>query len=259
MQFNSIDFMMFFPVVTTVYFLVPRKGRLPWLLAASYYFYMRWNPKYALLILFSTVATWLCGLALEWKKRGAYRQTVLALCLLANLAILGFFKYANFALETLDALAHVTGFSGGDVQRRFSLLLPASGQNGHVDQRDVFQPEAVGRVYDGIQRQQHRCSGMSRQNVEQRRGRQQHRRQEPHVFHTYSPGGDGPLPLDRVEPVPLRVPDIIDNINYRGHRAERNEAGQDCRQSVWLKQQSAASRRCEHQEVFDVVVDSHQP
>lgn len=124
MQFNSIDFMMFFPVVTTVYFFAPRKGRLPWLLAASYYFYMSWNPKYALLMLFSTVATWFCSLALERRSGVSYRRTVLVLCLLANLAILGFFKYANFALETLDALAHVMGFSGGDVQRRFSLLLP---------------------------------------------------------------------------------------------------------------------------------------
>ncbi len=127
MQFNSIEFMAFFPVVISVYFIVPRQGRMPWLLAASYYFYMSWNPKYALLMLFSTVITWLCGLALEGedqRKSRLSKQVILALCLLANLAVLGFFKYGNFALETLDALAHLTGFSGGDVQRRFSFLLP---------------------------------------------------------------------------------------------------------------------------------------
>lgn len=131
MQFNSIQFMVFFPVAIAVYFVVPRKLRMPWLLVASYYFYMSWNPKYVVLIGFSTVATWLCGVLLEWTPpwgRGRYsrlhKNALVALCLAANLAILGLFKYGNFALEALDALAHVTGFSGGDVQMRFHYLLP---------------------------------------------------------------------------------------------------------------------------------------
>lgn len=127
MQFNSIQFMIFFPVVIAVYFVVPRKLRMPWVLASSYYFYMSWNPKYAVLIIFSTVITWFCGLLLERanQEKGILSKRVLvALCFLANMAVLGFFKYGNFALETLDALAHVTGFSGGDVQTRIPYLLP---------------------------------------------------------------------------------------------------------------------------------------
>ena len=50
MQFNSVDFMIFFPAVVAVYFVIPRKLREYWLLIASYYFYMGWNAKYALLI-----------------------------------------------------------------------------------------------------------------------------------------------------------------------------------------------------------------
>ena len=125
MQFNSIDFMVFFPLAAAVYFLAPRKGRMPWLLAASYCFYMRWNPKYAVLILFSTAATWLCGLALERAERREgilSRRMVLALCLLVNLAVLAFFKYGNFALESLDGLSRLLG--GGGVARRIPYLLP---------------------------------------------------------------------------------------------------------------------------------------
>ena len=64
MVFNSVDFLVFFPIVVLIYFLVPKKFRYVWLLAASYYFYMSWNPKYAVLIAVSTVLTYLCGIFL---------------------------------------------------------------------------------------------------------------------------------------------------------------------------------------------------
>ena len=62
MLFNSIDFLMFFPVVTILYFLIPKKYRYLWLLVASYYFYMKWEVKYVLLLLFSTTVTYVCGI-----------------------------------------------------------------------------------------------------------------------------------------------------------------------------------------------------
>ena len=65
MLFNSIDFLFFFPVVVFIYLIIPRKLRYLWLLLASYYFYMSWNPKYALLIFFSTLVTWLICLLIE--------------------------------------------------------------------------------------------------------------------------------------------------------------------------------------------------
>ena len=55
MQFNSIDFMLFFPVVIAIYFVIPKKLRGYWLLVTSYFFYMSWNANYALLIGGSTV------------------------------------------------------------------------------------------------------------------------------------------------------------------------------------------------------------
>ena len=65
MLFNSLDFIIFFPVVAFLYFLIPAKGKHVWLLLASYYFYMSWNAGYAVLILCSTVITYTCGRLLE--------------------------------------------------------------------------------------------------------------------------------------------------------------------------------------------------
>ena len=47
MLFNSIDFLIFFPIVTLLYFTLPKRVRWVWLLIASYYFYMSWNPRSA--------------------------------------------------------------------------------------------------------------------------------------------------------------------------------------------------------------------
>ena len=62
MLFNSVDFLIFFPIVVLFYFLIPKKIKYIWLLVASYYFYMCWNRRYALLILLSTIITYLVGL-----------------------------------------------------------------------------------------------------------------------------------------------------------------------------------------------------
>ena len=50
--------MFFFPAVCAVYFVVPKKLRVAWLLACSYVFYMAWNVKYAALMATSTLATY---------------------------------------------------------------------------------------------------------------------------------------------------------------------------------------------------------
>ena len=65
MLFNSVQFLIFFPVVCLIYYAIPKKIRWVWLLLASYYFYMCWNPKYALLMLTSTVITWLSGVFID--------------------------------------------------------------------------------------------------------------------------------------------------------------------------------------------------
>lgn len=65
MLFNSFEYLLYFPIVEVIYFLLSCKYRYIFLLLASYYFYMNWNPKYALLMGFSTVVTYFSGIYLE--------------------------------------------------------------------------------------------------------------------------------------------------------------------------------------------------
>ena len=106
MQFNSFAFLLFFPVVLLVYFLVPRKGRYLWLLLASYVFYMGWSVRYASLLALSTVLTYAGSLVLTAMKDRprAQRRLVLFAVLTANLGILAYYKYANFLLGTFFRL-----------------------------------------------------------------------------------------------------------------------------------------------------------
>ncbi len=111
MIFNSTDFLIFFPFVTLIYYLIPLKIRCYWLLVASYYFYMCWNPKYILLLLSSTIITYLSGLCLEKASRNEDNQNhtlvkkwIVAVSFIINLGILFFFKYANFAIDILTGI-----------------------------------------------------------------------------------------------------------------------------------------------------------
>jgi len=95
MNFNSLSYFTFLPVTLFIYFLFPAKWRNPVLLVLSYLFYMSWNPKYALLILASTIITYVCALLMQ--KRALNRRRLwLALSFTSNLLILFFFKYFNF-------------------------------------------------------------------------------------------------------------------------------------------------------------------
>lgn len=125
MLFNSIDFLIFFPIVIAIYFIIPQKARHIWLLVSSYYFYMSWNPKYALLIIFSTVITYVSSLFIE-KFNMANRHSAKTWCLLgsliSNLSILCVFKYANFFLQNLNKIAIYLNI--GTINKRLDLLLP---------------------------------------------------------------------------------------------------------------------------------------
>lgn len=125
MLFNSIDFLLFFPIVCLVYFVIPHKIRYLWLLAASYYFYMCWNPQYALLILTSTIITFSSGfLIADAGKKGMEKRKKLyvALSFASNLAILFLFKYFYFAVININRVLGSLGFEL--ITPRFSPLLP---------------------------------------------------------------------------------------------------------------------------------------
>ena len=111
MQFTSFTFAVFFPIVILGFYLLPKKFRQVWLLLASYYFYMGWNPGYALLILASTIITYVCGLgiyAIPGQQFGK-RKAVLILGILSNLGILIFFKYFYFLYDSIAAVASLFG------------------------------------------------------------------------------------------------------------------------------------------------------
>ncbi len=107
MQFNSYEFLVFFPIVAVIYFIIPQKGRHIWLLAASYYFYMCWNPKYAVLMLISTLITYFSGILMEKTDTASKRKAVLLFSLISNLGILAVFKYFNFLLGNINEIIHL--------------------------------------------------------------------------------------------------------------------------------------------------------
>lgn len=116
MLFNSFDFLCFFPAVVLVFFIIPKKTRYIWLLITSYYFYMGWNAKYAILIAASTVMTYAGSLIIEKinasaeehnRKKVIYKKITLVATLLANLGILFYFKYANFFIENIERVFRV--------------------------------------------------------------------------------------------------------------------------------------------------------
>ena len=133
MLFNSYSFMIFFPIVVMIYFVIPKKKRYLWLLFSSYFFYMGWNPRYALLIALSTVITYVSGILLEDMESSQVvgllkgntvkaKKVVVACSFIANLGILFFFKYFNFMLENINSL--LLRFGCSVVEKPFDIVLP---------------------------------------------------------------------------------------------------------------------------------------
>lgn len=117
MIFNSLEFLVFFPIVVFTYYILPKKIRYIWLLAASYYFYMQSNAIYVCLLFSCTLVTYVGGRILEslqvrendnTEKR---RKLCLSMCIIINLGILGFFKYCDFAIETLNDILSFFGLN----------------------------------------------------------------------------------------------------------------------------------------------------
>lgn len=121
MLFNSFAFLIFFPVVCIIYFVLPSlKWKNLFLLVASYYFYMNWEPVYALLLFASTCITYLA--ALGEVKCPNKRKLILVFGIVLNLLILFFFKYFNFAAENLSSMLSWMGISMKVPE--FKVLLP---------------------------------------------------------------------------------------------------------------------------------------
>lgn len=103
MLFNSIEFLIFLPLVFFIYwFLFPKNLKLQnlWILIASYVFYGWWDYRFLSLIFFSSLVDFLIGIQLNKRQKINQRKFLLFISLAVNLGFLGFFKYYNFFAES---------------------------------------------------------------------------------------------------------------------------------------------------------------
>lgn len=122
MVFNSYSFLIFFPIVVLILFLFPRKLQHIWLLVASYYFYMNWDARYVLLLLFSTAVTYLSGIVMDRVRTDGQRKAAVAISFVLNIGVLFFFKYFNFAVDSVNIVLRYIGVA--IPKPDFNLLLP---------------------------------------------------------------------------------------------------------------------------------------
>jgi D-alanyl-lipoteichoic acid acyltransferase DltB (MBOAT superfamily) len=104
MLFNSLEFILFFPIVVALYFALAPRFRWILLLIASYYFYMCWNYKYVILIFITTFVNYLSGIGIGKSKEKVYRVFFLVTGLVVSFGILFFYKYFNFFGDTINTL-----------------------------------------------------------------------------------------------------------------------------------------------------------
>src|SRR5256714_11577100 len=106
MLFNSFEYWIFFVIVAVLFYSMPFPISKVLLLCASYVFYMWWDSRFIVLILTSTVVDYFLVIWLEVTS-GGRKKFLLAVSLVVNLGILGFFKYYDFFAGSLGALLHI--------------------------------------------------------------------------------------------------------------------------------------------------------
>ena len=109
MLFNSIDYLLFFPAVVLAYYLMPHRHRWKLLLAASYFFYMCWEPAYSLLLFFVTASSYVLGGRIAAEQGKTARKVLLAASFALCLAVLVAFKYFNFIATSINVVLPVFG------------------------------------------------------------------------------------------------------------------------------------------------------
>ncbi len=119
MLFNSLEFALFFLVVTSVYFLLPHAYRWSMLLVASCAFYMAFVPVYILILALTILVDYTAALWMERMERmesvepgtGGKRRALLIGSLACTVLILAFFKYFNFLNGNVAGLARLIGWN----------------------------------------------------------------------------------------------------------------------------------------------------
>ncbi len=122
MLFNSFAFLIFFPIVTLLYYVIPHKYRWIMLLIASYYFYMSWNPSLVFLIMGTTLLSYGAGLIIEKSSKKPLRLAAAIVAVAGSLIVLFFFKYFNFLSTGISQLLRKIGLPVSDFS--LNVLLP---------------------------------------------------------------------------------------------------------------------------------------
>jgi alginate O-acetyltransferase complex protein AlgI len=105
--FHSLDFVVFFILVVAIYWRLPQRGQNVLLLVSSYVFYGYVHPWFLILIASSTVIDYLSARGME--ARPERRRQFMALSIVSNFGMLGFFKYFNFFADNVQAVLAVVG------------------------------------------------------------------------------------------------------------------------------------------------------
>jgi alginate O-acetyltransferase complex protein AlgI len=122
MLFNSIAFAIFLPLVLSVYLTLKTRAQNFWLLLASLVFYGWWDPRFLLLLIVPTVIDYVCALKIHRASEPKTRKSYLLFSICTNLAILAFFKYFNFFIDSADALLSAIGIH--QALPALSIILP---------------------------------------------------------------------------------------------------------------------------------------
>ncbi|NLB16886.1 MAG: MBOAT family protein, partial [Clostridiales bacterium] len=106
MLFNSVEFLIFFPVVAIVFFLLPERFRRYWLLAASCFFYMSFIPYYIIILAFTTCVDFFSALLMgKYHDRPELKNFFFALALGLNIGLLVYFKYLGMLGGTFNLIS----------------------------------------------------------------------------------------------------------------------------------------------------------
>ena len=122
MIFNSIDFLIFFPIVTLCYFLIPHRFRWSLLLIASCIFYMSFIPQYILILFLTIIIDYFAAIYIEKSKEEKKRKIFLTISIISTIFILFIFKYFNFFNENVAKIAQFIGWNYS--LHSLSLILP---------------------------------------------------------------------------------------------------------------------------------------
>lgn len=101
MLFNSFQFLLFFPIVTIIFFLLPHKLRWLHLLVASCVFYMAFVPIYILILFITIIIDYIAGILIE-NAEGSRRKWFLVMSIVANVGVLAYFKYYHFFVNNIE-------------------------------------------------------------------------------------------------------------------------------------------------------------